>query len=185
MYAAIALLFMGAFEEAGYLPIPDALKFVITLGFGGLLIKAAGRIFKHLDEEVVGRERATYIRCTGEESSTRIEAIAVADKIVDDLLKKINDKREGSTIESRTNLISKNQRGKYRATTYVTVLVAGKALSEAELPRDLSPARCKAKTTMLKKQCVTETSNLSGYCDHHDQRSHSETVRQRSRESHK
>lgn len=168
MLGAIMFLFVGAVGDAGYLPIPDALKFVITIGFGGLLAKAGKWIFKYLDEEVVGRERATYIRHTGEESSTQIEAIAVADKIVDDLMKKINDKHEGSTIESRTNLISKNQRGTYRATTYVTVLVVGKAPSEAEVPKDFSPERCKAKTPVLKKQCITETSNLSGYCDQHD-----------------
>jgi len=135
--------------------------------FGG--VPAARWVMKKLDklidEQIVGRVRMTYIRTTENSHETRMQALDAADESVTEAIRKIEAKCKGSTLELRTNEITKSKGG-YRVTTYITVLVAGNPLPDNKLRRDDSPTQCKH-VNSLKKNCPLYTRNRSGLCDRH------------------
>lgn len=171
--AAIAISSQGfialyaALNAMGYItPVSTLATTMSALGsvtFLGWVFKSLDRL---VDERIVGRVRVTYIRTTND-YETRLEAIAAADDEVAIIMNAIRKSRSGSTMESRTNDVSQSKYG-YRATTYATVLVAGKPISNKDLLRDGSPIQC-TKENRVGQKCSTHTKNTSGLCDEHQQ----------------
>lgn len=157
---------MSAANDLGYVaPFTAFASWLSAVGVIGGSFWISKKLYRILDENIVGRTRTSYIRSTESPSSTRLSAISDADHIVDGLMASINAIRKGSTVESRTNDVIRVGEG-WMVTTYITVLVSGYELSDERLKRDDSPEKC-----AFEGQCSILTRNRSGICDSHSQQS--------------